>query len=220
MPTKTKKTTAVKKSVTKKKAVAGGKGKPRTEWLFVQTASHSELVPNLRGKNTYTLTLRGVENTIKFSDRPVRKAGHETTKEFVANWAKGSNSFGANPPNAELVIFNPGKAPSAVTLKLTALQWKADDPRKLSYAATIVGDGAPPVAIMEGTAALFIDNQTITAGMQCPTQGWWHTSSGRNKGNKYFSFGDTFPTEWEPASTNWGIGEGHYPNGKPWPILS
>jgi hypothetical protein len=191
------------------------KDQTRTKWLFVQTVSHAELVPNLSDKNTYTLTLcGGVENTIKFSDRPVRKAGHETTEEFVANWSKGSNSFAANPPNAELVIFNPGKEPSAVTLELTTPQWTADDLRKLSYNVTIVGDGALPVAAMKGGAALFIDDKTITSGMICATTGWWHTSSGRNKCNNYFTYGEVFPLKWGEI-VNWDIG-----SQQGWPVLS
>ena len=158
MTTKTKKTKAAKKSIATKRTVAGEKGQPRTEWLFVQTASCAELIPQ-RKKDTYTLILRSVEWTILFSDRPVRKSGQESNEQFVRSWTTGANSFALNPPNAELVIFNPGKKPSAVTLELTDPQWKADDPNRLSYTATIVGKGAKPI-VAGGSAALFIDTGT------------------------------------------------------------
>lgn len=158
MTTKTKKTKAAKKSIATKSTVAGVSGQPRTEWLFVQTASWAELVPQ-RKKDTYTLILRGVEWTILFTDRPVRKSGHESNKVFVRGWTRGANSFAADPPNAELVIFYPGKKPSAVTLELRDPQWKADDPNRLSYTATIVGKGAKPI-VAGGSATLFIDTGT------------------------------------------------------------
>ncbi len=38
-----------------------------------------------------------------FSDRPVREAGFITVSQFMGDWAKGHNSFQANPPNAAIV---------------------------------------------------------------------------------------------------------------------
>lgn len=50
--------------------------------------------------------LRGVSPaTILFSDRPKRIAGHMDTKEFVAFWSEGKDSFAKDPPNATLSIF-------------------------------------------------------------------------------------------------------------------
>jgi hypothetical protein len=132
------------------------KNQIRTEWLFVQTASSAELVPQAK-QDAYTLILRGVEWTILFSDRPMRKSGHESNEQFVKSWTIGENSFASNPPNAELVIFNLGKDPSAVTLELTDPQWNTERPNRLSYTATIVGEGAIPIVADGTAAALFID---------------------------------------------------------------
>ena len=52
----------------------------------------------------YTLTLKGMDDKVLyFTDRPVRKAGFITMTQFMNDWAKGKNSFQANPPNAAIV---------------------------------------------------------------------------------------------------------------------
>ncbi len=72
----------------------------KVELLYVQN-SHDVLVEKHR------LTLKKISaTTIYFSDRPQRVAGHMTTTAFVAEWGRGENSFAANPPNANLSIFN------------------------------------------------------------------------------------------------------------------
>ena len=43
------------------------------------------------------------EKVLYFSDRPVRKAGFITMTQFMGDWAKGNDSFKANPPNAAIV---------------------------------------------------------------------------------------------------------------------
>ena len=53
-----------------------------------------------------TLTLNDVPLVIYFSDRPDRIAGHESLRSFVNDWARGSNSFKADPPNATLSVFD------------------------------------------------------------------------------------------------------------------
>lgn len=162
------------KTRTVKTTAARKKTRTRTEFLFVQMARDAELVPQRR-RDTYTLTLRGLEWTIFFSDRPVRKAGHESNKQFVSSWTKGANSFAANPPNAELSLFNPGKAPSALTLTLTNPKWDKDAPHRISYTATLVGKGAKP--IVDGPAALFIDGGKLhLSGTTCHTAREWTAS--------------------------------------------
>jgi hypothetical protein len=52
----------------------------------------------------YTFTMKGMDDKVLyFSDRPVRKAGFITITKFMGDWAKGNNSFQANPPNAAIV---------------------------------------------------------------------------------------------------------------------
>ena len=47
------------------------------------------------------LTLTGVSaNSIVFADRPVRAAGHVTTRQFIMQWDEGKDNFAKDPPNA------------------------------------------------------------------------------------------------------------------------
>ena len=52
------------------------------------------------------LVLTGVApNSIVFADRPVRAAGHDLTANIVDDWAKGSDNFAKDPPNATVSGF-------------------------------------------------------------------------------------------------------------------
>src|SRR5262245_41341168 len=67
--------------------------------LFVQ-AAHDVSFSDGR------LTLRGVSpTTLFFSDRPKRIAGHVLAQRFLADWDKGDDSFGKDPPNATLSVL-------------------------------------------------------------------------------------------------------------------
>ena len=75
--------------------------KQKTSFLFVLRADTGVITKSDSG---YTLTLKGVDDKVLyFSDRPVRKAGFITMTQFMGDWAAGSNSFKANPPNAAIV---------------------------------------------------------------------------------------------------------------------
>jgi hypothetical protein len=61
------------------------------EALFVQTAAS---MTSGRG----SITLQGTSpSTLYFADRPQREVGHTLSRQFVANWAEGDNSFAENP---------------------------------------------------------------------------------------------------------------------------
>ena len=73
--------------------------------LFVQTAAS---MTSDRG----TITLQGVSpSTLYFADRPQREVGHLSSRQFVANWGEGDNSFAQDPPNAVLSFAEPGERP-------------------------------------------------------------------------------------------------------------
>ena len=56
-----------------------------------------------------TITLQGLSpSTLYFADRPQREVGHMSSRQFVANWPAGENSFADNPPNAVLSFAEPG----------------------------------------------------------------------------------------------------------------
>ena len=71
--------------------------------LFVQTADRG-ILRRLRGhKHTYRLAFKGLGGRVTvFTDRPARRAGTETTAQFVKRWR--SRGFVKTPPNAALVL--------------------------------------------------------------------------------------------------------------------
>jgi len=115
----------------------------KVELLFVQNAAFG----SFDGK---TLTLKGVGSTLFFSDRPERIAGHVRTSDFVGHWAKGSDNFAANPPNATLSVFG-AKEASSIVVVLTNPKLDRDT---LSYTVKIV-EGKLPASFRE--SSLFID---------------------------------------------------------------
>ena len=75
--------------------------KQKASFLFVLRADTGVITKTDGG---YKLTLKGMDDKVLyFSDRPVRKAGFITMTQFMGDWAKGKNSFQANPPNAAIV---------------------------------------------------------------------------------------------------------------------
>ena len=75
--------------------------KQKASFLFVLRADTGVITKTDGG---YTLTLKDMDNKVLyFSDRPVRKAGFITMTQLMGDWAKGNNSFKANPPNAAIV---------------------------------------------------------------------------------------------------------------------
>jgi hypothetical protein len=116
------------------------------EALFVQTAA--SMISD-RG----TITLHGLSpSTLYFADRPQREVGHMLSRQFVANWAAGDNSFAEDPPNAVLSFAEPGdRTPGDAVV---AIQDPHLDGDALTYSIKLL-DGTVPAAA--GPCALFID---------------------------------------------------------------
>jgi len=96
------------------------------------------------------LTLNGVPNVIYFSDRPARKAGHMSVKNFVDAWDKGDDSLKADPPNAVVSIF--GEKGS----KNTVVELMNPEVKEGSITFNVkVLQGEMPKSF--GTASLFVD---------------------------------------------------------------
>jgi hypothetical protein len=69
----------------------------------------SLIVLNARGASLQggKLILSGIStNSIVFADRPVRAAGHDLTMHIIDDWAKGSDNFSNDPPNATVSGFS------------------------------------------------------------------------------------------------------------------
>jgi hypothetical protein len=114
------------------------------QMLFVQSADGVRIAD---GK----LTLVDVStNTIFFSDRPARVAGHMTTEEFVPFWGEGTDSFSKDPPNATLSVFTEGE-PTNLVVTISNPVLSDDD---LNYDIVVL-EGSPPAE--GGECSLFID---------------------------------------------------------------
>ena len=68
--------------------------------LFVQTAADFRA-----DVEAQTLRLVNVnQQTLYFSDRPNRIAGHVKMDDYLLEWTTGDDNFGENPPNATLSV--------------------------------------------------------------------------------------------------------------------
>ncbi|WP_144295183.1 hypothetical protein [Rhodoligotrophos appendicifer] len=99
------------------------------------------------------LTLTGVApNSIVFADRPVRAAGHVTTKQFIMQWDEGKDSFAKDPPNATISVL--GGDGSAVEDAVVTLKKPVLEGTTLTFEVAVL-EGS--LSGGSGPAALFID---------------------------------------------------------------
>jgi hypothetical protein len=76
----------------------------KIQLMFVQTAEDFKA-------DSKTLRLVNVgQQTLYFSDRPVRVAGHLTMPAYMDEWKAGAgpDDFASDPPNATLSVYEPG----------------------------------------------------------------------------------------------------------------
>ena len=115
----------------------------------------SLIVMNSRGATLQgdKLTLTGVTpNSIVFSDRPVRLAGHELTSQLIEEWGAGNDSFGKDPPNATVSAFSrDGASVKDAVVVLKSPKLEGD---KLTFTVQVLeGD----LTGADGAASVFID---------------------------------------------------------------
>jgi hypothetical protein len=88
------------------------------QYMFVQIAEDVNVEPAAR-----TFRLVNVsQQTLYFSDRPVRIAGHLKMADYLKEWTAkaGTDNFGADPPNAVLSVYEPGQTDNtAVVVEIT-----------------------------------------------------------------------------------------------------
>lgn len=120
----------------------------KVQLMFVQSAE------SLKADDK-TLRLVNVSpQTIYFSDRPKRLAGHVTMPAYLAEWtaAAGPNNFAKDPPNATLSVYEPGQGTN--TLVVVTISQPVVEGRDLVYRYKLI-DGKLPAA--GGATSLFID---------------------------------------------------------------
>jgi hypothetical protein len=123
---------------------------PPPQLMFVQSADDLKVDPAAS-----TLRLVKVnQQTLYFSDRPVRIAGHIKMGDYLKEWTAkaGKDNFAADPPNATLSVYEPGQPEN--TLVVVKLTNPVVDGADLVYTYKII-DGKMPAA--GGATSLFID---------------------------------------------------------------
>ncbi|WP_092366897.1 hypothetical protein [Cribrihabitans marinus] len=114
--------------------------------LFVQTSA------SMKSDAQHLRMIDVGEQTVYFSDRPNRVAGHIHLDKFVTGWSKGEDSFAENPPNAVLSEYgDKSEENNLVVIELSAPVLDGDD---LVYSYKTV-DGTMPKS--GGASSLFID---------------------------------------------------------------
>jgi hypothetical protein len=98
---------------------------PLTAWLSPARAADEKIqlmfVQSAESLKADDKTLRLVNvspQTIWFTDRPVRKAGHVTMANYMKEWtaAAGKDNFSKDPPNATLSVYEAGDADNTLTV--------------------------------------------------------------------------------------------------------
>ena len=118
--------------------------------MFIQIA---EDVKVDAATSTFRL-MKVSQQTLYFSDRPVRIAGHLKMVDYLKEWTAkaGEDNFGADPPNATLSVYEPGQPDNMVAV-LEILNPRIDG-SDLIYSYKLI-DGKLPAA--GGATSLFID---------------------------------------------------------------
>jgi hypothetical protein len=120
------------------------------QYLFTMAAKSGTYADN-------TLRLTGVPLVVYFSDRPHRIAGHMDLQAFLEMWDEGVDNFKADPPNAELAIFEE----SGVTHTVLIVSKPAVDGDDISFDVDVIDEKIP--ATFE-QSTLFIDNFRVVGG--------------------------------------------------------
>ena len=118
--------------------------------MFVQSADDFKADP---AKSTLRL-VKVNQQTLYFSDRPQRLAGHLKMADYLKEWTAkaGKDNFKADPPNATLSVYEPGKADN--TIVVVTLTNPVVDGADLVYNYKILNGAMPAKG---GATALFID---------------------------------------------------------------
>ena len=131
-------------------ATTSNKPSETPQLMFVQTAEDFKADP---AKSTFRL-VKVNQQTLYFSDRPQRIAGHIKMADYLKEWTAqaGKDNFKADPPNATLSVYEPGQADSTVVVvELTNPVVEGAD---LVYKYKIINGKLPAKG---GATALFID---------------------------------------------------------------
>ncbi len=122
--------------------------RPQAQLMFVQTAE--DLKVDAAAKTFQLVNVN--QQTLFFSDRPQRIAGHYKMADYLTEWSAGKDNFGSDPPNATLSVYEPGQADQS--LVVVEINNPVIDGADLIYSYKVL-DGTMPAS--GGETALFID---------------------------------------------------------------
>jgi hypothetical protein len=131
-------------------------GEEKIQLLFVQTAE------DLKSDDKTFRVVNVGQQTLFFSDRPVRIAGHLTMPAYLDDWkeSEGPDNFSADPPNATLSVFEPDQKDN--TLVVVTISNPVVDGNDLIYSYQLL-DGTMPRT--GGATSLFIDTIGVGGGV-------------------------------------------------------
>lgn len=133
-----------------------GSADEKPMFMFVHTADDVKADPAAG-----TLRLVNVNpQTVYFSDRPERIAGHMTLVDYLKEWTEGKDNFGQDPPNATLSVYEGGSQEN--TLAIVELTDPVVDGADLIYSYKSLGGTMPTSG---GATTLFIDAIGIGGGV-------------------------------------------------------
>jgi hypothetical protein len=120
----------------------------QVQLMFVQSAD------GLKADDKTLRLLNVSQQTIWFSDRPVRQAGHMSLKDYMKEWsaAAGPNNFSKDPPNATLSVNQQGKEEN--TLTVVEISDPKVDGKDLVYTYKLIEGQMPKTG---AAPSLFID---------------------------------------------------------------
>lgn len=131
-------------------ALAANAADAKPMLMFVQIADDLQVDP---AASTLRLVHVG-QQSLYFSDRPVRLAGHLKMSDYLEEWTRkaGKDNFAKDPPNATLSVFEPGQPDN--TLAVVEISEPKIDGEDLVYHYRLL-DGKLPAS--GGATSLFID---------------------------------------------------------------
>jgi len=118
--------------------------------MFVQISEDVKVDP---ATSTFRL-VKVNQQTLYFSDRPQRIAGHLKMADYLKEWTAlaGKDNFGEDPPNAVLSVYEPGQPDNTVVV--VEITNPAEDGADLIYSYKIINGKMPASG---GSTSLFID---------------------------------------------------------------
>ncbi len=120
----------------------------KVQLMFVQSSE------SLKADGKTLRLVNASPQTIYFTDRPVRMAGHITMSDYMKEWtaAAGPNNFSKDPPNATLSVYEPGKENNVLTV--VEISQPVIEGRDLVYRYKAIEGKVPATG---GATSLFID---------------------------------------------------------------